>query len=208
MNKDEKLQLIYLYQEGKLTFEKDYFKTIMSLSTGVLAISITVLNFTLESVINYGLWLYFSWLFFGIAILFVLTYFLLGQYEYEERINDLKFSDNPIQSFDNEIHLISKAVVADFEGNWVKAKYLSKKDSIKRGYFRHLGKLSSCAFMFGLIFLGLFTYLNIQKNDKGIDGTIETLLEEIVPPTLGGENCDYKSGSDLSNEPNLITQEN
>lgn len=164
MDQKEKTFLKNLYREGKLSFEKDYFKSLLNLSAGALALSITIAQIGFNSSPILGWLLIFSWISLGIAASSVLIYFILGQYEYDKRIEDLEYEDNPLKQTDQEIHELAHAIDAKIKGRTVESYWILNEKNLKRKTYDKLGQISSFSFLIGIIALGFFTYSNLFQD--------------------------------------------
>lgn len=176
MDQKEKTYLKNLYREGKLSFEKDYFKSLLNLSAGALALSITIAQIGFSSNPVLGWLLIFSWILLGVAVLSVLIYFILGQYEYDKRIEDLEYEDTPLKHTDKEIDELAHATDAKIKGRRVEAFWILNEKSFKRKTYNKLGLISSFSFIIGIIALGFFTYSNLFQHSNSMN-------DETTPPS-------------------------
>ena len=164
MDIEEKQFLKNLYREAKLAFEKDYFKSILNLSAGALALSITVAQLAFTTEINRGWILMSSWLLLGISVISVLVYFKLGQYEYDKRIEKID-RENAISKINEkerkELMELTDAVVY---GKKIQELLIRYEEIFKRTIFKWLGGISIIAFILGITFLAIFTYVNLLSS--------------------------------------------
>ena len=160
-------------------FERDLYKGLLTLSAGILGLSLTVFRFVTPSPVLSPGWLYTSWGCLALATLLVVVYLHLAQWAARRKIKLLSESrqrltdPTPIETF--------KKAGEYIESGPFKKWWFRTKDELPQRASLFVGISATISFVVGLSCLSVFAYQNLTRPDI-IDGSQnpENRLEQRV----------------------------
>tara|TARA_R110002049_G_scaffold283373_2_gene463413 strand:- start:708 stop:1205 length:498 start_codon:yes stop_codon:yes gene_type:complete len=154
---------IYL-QEARLTTERELNKSLLTISSGAFALSITIVQFLIGTKFNYLEILYASWLFLAISMILCLIFYKNKTKDLENELSKLKYYyfKSEREKHDEAVkNDIIKKIREDIENKLIRMpKNFSKK--IIEYLKSKLTVIISFNLFVGIALLTLFTCINLN----------------------------------------------
>lgn len=151
-----------------LQTELDYNKSLMNLSGGALALSVTVVQIFLPNKINYPELLYLAWFLLSLSTILCLLFFKISLQEQKVEIEKVEYLYNtkpPKRIDDFREHHQKEALRNDFIKRSLIEKIQAKTKrflgSLRKGILNYFSNIVSILFIGGIFSLMLFTYFNL-----------------------------------------------
>lgn len=143
--------------QNALDLKKEFFKSIFYLSTGMLALSITLTqaNPTQESINT--TFLFCSWILLGITTVMVILFYLISESRIKYINEDLKFRQS------NDFGFYKTFIEGEFEEYLLDQKYgrlrkcwIKRRHRVVKFFYNYLSWFTSISFVGGFIFIVLY----------------------------------------------------
>jgi hypothetical protein len=163
-------------------FERDLYRGLLTLSAGILGLSLTVFRFVTPSPVLAQGWLYTSWGCLALAAVLVIVYLHLAQWAARKKIELLTENRNRIRD-PNPIETFKKAEEYIQSGTF-KKWWIRKKDELPQRASLATGVSATISFVIGIFCLSVFTYQNIShselsENENKLEQRVDQLHQRL-----------------------------
>lgn len=145
------------FTQNALDLKKDFFKSVFYLSTGTLALSITLTQANSNQVIADTSCLLWSWFFLGLTTILVLLFFMISESRIKYIERNVKFEES------EDFGFYKTFIEGEFEdylldqkyGRWRKI-WIINRHKVTNFFYDYLSLISSITFIIGYVFIIIY----------------------------------------------------